>query len=314
VVWPARLALGTCCLLLAHSQVALADPPRTPPGIPPTAVDKLADTLYSFRWGPYRTLFMVTGQGVIVADPISTEAAHALRGEIARISNEKVKFVVYSHSHWDHAAGARVFKDEGAKIVAQEKCAANMRETPNPDVLPPDITFKDRYSVRLGKHRWDLYYLGPSHDNCLVMMIPRPYRILYVVDVLNPPYGYSMPWNPLLPDDHIYNFIPFFRSLDTLARREGITQITGGHLSVMRDEAGKPVAAPALGPAAAIADRLRFWEVVLGAAEAEWDKGTYSEVIPDKIDLNRFSDVHGYDHDEMWLLFRRLGSYFAGGR
>ena len=135
-----------------------------------------------------------------------------------------------------------------------------MRETPNPDVLPPDITFKDRYSVRLGKGRWDLYYLGPSHDNCLIVMIPRPYPILYVVDVLNPPYGYAMPWNPLLPDDHIYNFIPFFKSLDALAKREGITQITGGHLSVMRNDAGKPVAAPALGPATAIADRLRFWE------------------------------------------------------
>ncbi|MCB2107688.1 MAG: MBL fold metallo-hydrolase [Rhodobacteraceae bacterium] len=306
--------LAIFALSLGSYDLALAAPPRTPPGIAPTSVEPIGKDLYSYRWGPYRTMFAVTGEGVIVADPLSDEAARALDSEIDKLTAAPVKYVVYSHSHWDHAAGARVFKDQGATIVAQDLCAKNISETPHPDVLPPDVTFADDFQIKLGDQEWDLHYFGPSHSDCLIVIQPKPANILYLVDVLNPPFGYSMPWNALLPDDHIYNFVPFFDAVDALAKRDGVTQITGGHLSVIRGPDGKPAAAPALGPASAIADKRRFWDELLTAVGDEWAKGTYSEVIPDQLDLDRFADTHGYNRDEMWLLVRRLGSYYAGGR
>jgi glyoxylase-like metal-dependent hydrolase (beta-lactamase superfamily II) len=121
-----------------------------PPGITQSETEQLAENLYAFRWGPYRSIFLVTDEGVIATDPISTEGAKHYRAAIATITDQPVKFVVYSHAHWDHAAGGGIFKDEGAQFVAQERCITNMAESPNPAIVPPDITFKDNYSVTLG--------------------------------------------------------------------------------------------------------------------------------------------------------------------
>ena len=83
-------------------------------GGPLYETEQLADGLYTFRYGGYRNIFIVTDDGVIATDPLNKKAAAALREEIGNITDQPVKFVAYSHSHWDHAAWAKIFKDAGA--------------------------------------------------------------------------------------------------------------------------------------------------------------------------------------------------------
>jgi len=144
-----------------------------PPGIAPTELEQLADDLYTFRYGPYRSLFMVTDEGVIATDPISPEAAVEYRAAIASVTDQPVKYIVYSHAHWDHARGGQIFQQEGATFIAQERCVQNIAESPNPDIINPDITFDTTYKVKLGGVSLDLYYFGPSHGTCLIVMIPQ---------------------------------------------------------------------------------------------------------------------------------------------
>ncbi|MBL8643995.1 MAG: MBL fold metallo-hydrolase [Rhodospirillaceae bacterium] len=306
-----RLLLLALILMLptvAHAQFAL------PGGIPSVEVNKIEKDLYTFRWGPYRSMFMVTNDGVILTDPISPQAAVEYRKAVAKITKKPVKYVVYSHSHHDHALGGKIFKDEGAQFIAQEKCAANIAETPHPDLVPPDITFKTEYRVELGGKAWDLYYFGPSHDNCLIVMIPRPYKMMLLVDVANPPDdGFGMPFNPMLPDTHIHNMVPFLQAVEHLAKREGITTAIGGHISISRKD-GKIVAEPPTGRISVVEDKRKMWELVLAAAKAEWDKGTYAEDIPIKIDMTQFEKLKGFKKEDMTLMLRRLGSYYATGR
>ena len=92
-----------------------------PPGIENTRTVEIAENLYGFRFGPYRSLFMVTPEGVIATDPQSPEAAVEYRRAIAALTDLPVKYVVYSHAHWDHARGGQIFKDEGARFVAHER-------------------------------------------------------------------------------------------------------------------------------------------------------------------------------------------------
>ncbi len=162
------------------------------PGIELVELEELGAGLYAFRYGPYRNIFIVTDEGVIVTDPLDVKAAKIQREEIAKITDQPVKFVAYSHSHWDHAAGGKIFKDEGAQFIGQEKCLANMRETPHPDVVLPDITFNDSYELELGEHSLGLYYFGPSHDDCMVVMIARPANILFIIDIGSAPTGWSV--------------------------------------------------------------------------------------------------------------------------
>lgn len=76
-----RTRLAAVVLLLAP---ALAPGQFLPPGIAMSETQRIADGLYTFRWGAYRSLFMVTPAGVIATDPVSPEAAVGLRWPLDR--------------------------------------------------------------------------------------------------------------------------------------------------------------------------------------------------------------------------------------
>src|SRR5262249_45523589 len=78
---------------------------------------KVTDQVYSFRSGITSAMIVATSDGVIVTDPINSKAAKNMMDEIRKVTDKPVKFVIYSHNHWDHIAGARIFKDQGAKII-----------------------------------------------------------------------------------------------------------------------------------------------------------------------------------------------------
>ena len=194
-------------------------------------VEKIAEDIYGFRYTFYRSLFVVTEEGVIATDPLNPDAGPILREEIRKITDQPVRFVSYSHSHWDHISGGQVFKDEGATFVSQERCAENFREMPNPDVVMPDVTYRDQYTIMLGGKSLEMHYYGPSHDNCLVVMHIRPENLLYVVDVANPPSGWAMFYNPAVSEDRVWNIVQFLDGAAKLIEREGITTIIGGHMT-----------------------------------------------------------------------------------
>jgi len=130
-------------------------------------------------------MVVVTTDGVIVTDPINSVAAKNMMDEIRKVTDKPVKFVIYSHNHWDHIAGARIFKDQGAKIIQHALAAQHTR--PNPDVVPADETFKDdKHVVTLGDQTIELIYVGPSHGSGMIVMRVPKERILNIVDICTP--------------------------------------------------------------------------------------------------------------------------------
>ena len=146
---------------------------------------KVTDQVYSFRSGIHRAMIVATSDGVIVTDPINSMAAKNMMDEIRKVTDKPVKFVIYSHNHWDHIAGARIFKDQGAKIIQHALAAQHTR--PNPDVVPADETFKDdKHVVTLGDQTIELIYVGPSHGSGMIVMRVPKERILNIVDICTP--------------------------------------------------------------------------------------------------------------------------------
>jgi glyoxylase-like metal-dependent hydrolase (beta-lactamase superfamily II) len=291
------------------------------PGFTLTETEDLGDGLYAFRYGPYRNIFVVTDEGVIATDPLGPKEAAALRKEIAKITDQPVKYVAYSHSHWDHASGGQILKDEGAQFVAHEKCGENIAETPHPDMVPPDITFTDSYFIELGDHALELYWYGPSHDNCMVVMVAKPANILFVVDIGSAPTGWFMEYNPTMSDTHLFNMIPYLKEVEKLIDEEGIETIVSGHLSTGYDDEGNMIMLGSTGPAVAISEKREFWEQLYGFVRAEMETGTPLEYVPDKVLAsqkfqNEFVDMirRGFEPDEMWILLRRVASYIESGR
>lgn len=81
--------------------------------------------IYRARNNNYFSLFMVTPEGIVLADPINTAFATWMKEQFAERFKVPVRYVIYSHSHWDHIEGGAVFADT-ARFVAQEKVARNM--------------------------------------------------------------------------------------------------------------------------------------------------------------------------------------------
>src|SRR5229473_7848300 len=73
-----------------------------------------------FRYGNHQSMFIVTPAGVIATDPISERRpAKPYIDAIQAVTKAPIKYIIYSHSHFDHIAGGKPFKDLGATFVAQ---------------------------------------------------------------------------------------------------------------------------------------------------------------------------------------------------
>jgi glyoxylase-like metal-dependent hydrolase (beta-lactamase superfamily II) len=188
---------------------ASAQTPTTPVAPPPFATTKITDNVYVFRYGGHQSMFIVTPEGVIATDPISLKrpAAAAYIAEIRNITQAPIKYVIYSHHHYDHISGGKPFKDAGATFIAHKNAQAHLAKLKDPDVVLPDEVVDERRTIELGGTRLDLLYVGRNHsDNSLVMYLPKE-KIIFAVDFL---WLGTVAWRDL-PD----GFIPdWFDSLD----------------------------------------------------------------------------------------------------
>jgi glyoxylase-like metal-dependent hydrolase (beta-lactamase superfamily II) len=280
-------------------------------------VEPIADGVYGFRYTFYRNIFIVTDEGVIATDPMNAEAAAVMRREIGRITDQPVRFVSYSHSHWDHVAGGAVFKAEGARFVAQEGCAEHFVENPNPAVVTPDITYRDRYEIELGGKSLEMLFFGPSHDSCLVVMVVKPANLLFMVDTANPPDGWAMFYNPAVAEDRVWHMVPFFARVQALVEARGIETVIGAHMTMGRDpHTGRPGIIPGTqGPSTVIAERLAFWSALIAIVQAEIARGTEPGEVPGiLVEQRALADrISGYDPAKMHVLLQRITSYAVTG-
>jgi glyoxylase-like metal-dependent hydrolase (beta-lactamase superfamily II) len=174
----AHVAGAVALISAALSATAQA---QTPP--PPFATTKITDNVYIFRYGGHQSMFIVTPQGVIATDPISERRpAQPYIDAIQAVTKAPIKYVIYSHSHFDHIAGGKPFKDLGAVFVAHKNAKARIDALKSPDVVSPDQVVDGKRNITLGGTTLELNYVGKNHsDNTLVMRLPKE-KIIFTVD------------------------------------------------------------------------------------------------------------------------------------
>ena len=113
-------ALSTvCCNLLAAQEEAAARPEFG------NQIRPITGNLYRAGNGMWHNIFLVTDAGIILTDPLNVEHATWLKAELAKRFDVPVKYVIYSHSHFDHIEGGAVFADT-ATFIAHEGVLENM--------------------------------------------------------------------------------------------------------------------------------------------------------------------------------------------
>lgn len=160
---------------------------QTPPQTSTKKVDG-TENVYIFRYGGHQSIFVVTPQGVIATDPISyLRPAKPYIDAIKAVTDKPIKYVIYSHHHYDHIAGGQPFKDLGATFIAHRRTKARLLELKKQnallaDVVMPDQVVDDKKAITLGGTTLELNYVGRNHsDNSLVMRLPKE-KLVFVVD------------------------------------------------------------------------------------------------------------------------------------
>jgi glyoxylase-like metal-dependent hydrolase (beta-lactamase superfamily II) len=173
--FPSLLVVG--CLLVQSQEVSAQQ------SKPDDEITKLTDDVYLHRHQSHQAIFITTPQGIIVTDPISLEAATWLKAEIRKLTDQPVRYVIYSHHHGDHITGGNVFADT-ALFVSHWAAQRELLKKPDPLIPPPDLTFTDRMFIDLGGKHVELIYTGRNHsDNSLVVLLPQN-RLLFAVDFI----------------------------------------------------------------------------------------------------------------------------------
>ena len=168
---------------------ALAMPAQAQPARPATEVTKVdgTDGVYIWRNQNHQAMFIVTKDGVIATDPVAygrPTGGKDYLDAIKKVTDKPVKYLIYSHVHFDHIAGGKAFKDAGAKVIAHKNATARLKTVQDPHTVIPDESVGNKKVIKLGGTTLELLYLGLNHsDSTLVMRLPKE-KLVFIVDTI----------------------------------------------------------------------------------------------------------------------------------
>ena len=188
------------------------------------------------------TAFLVTPEGIILTDPINERTAAWLRSELEKRFDLPVKYLIYSHNHDGHSPGAAIYDE--AIVIGQENVvpmfemwndlSVRYEEFEGFDgdrerfesyraatpLKYPDVTFRERMSIKLGGKRVNLLAMGLGHgEDSLFVHYPDERAVLAVDTIWVDRLPYSP--GPGLVFQPVYmNYYPEY--FDALRRLEAL--------------------------------------------------------------------------------------------
>jgi len=242
----------------------------------------------------------------MVIEPVSSEHSAVMLEEINSITSEPIKYVFYSHNHWDHASGGQVFKDVGATIIAHEYANQYIESNLGPDqILPDEIWSGRQYDVTVGTVKLELYYFGGSHGVGMTAFLLPQQKVAYFADTVSPNrVGFAT-----LPDFDIkqwQNTLEEYLKLD-------FEQAVFTHNMYSEPLKG--------GDKEDVVQTIAFLRDIRSGIYEELEKGTDPMLIPTTLKLPQYSHWAMYDEwlaMNIWAVFLQepisMGPFMTGPR
>jgi cyclase len=186
------------CLLAAAP--AVAQPPTAT--ALPFVLKQVGPGVYAAIGGPKagsNAGFVIGDDGVLVVDAFFfPEAAQALLGEIRKVTDKPIRYVVNTHYHIDHVSGDAVFKAAGAAIIAHRNVpgwihsenlhliganATPAMKAQIEQLIPPDRTIDKTTVITLGKRRIELRPMAGHTGGDLIVAVPDAH-VLFTGDIV----------------------------------------------------------------------------------------------------------------------------------
>lgn len=264
-------------------------PPTEAAASPDYETTQVADGVWKFRWQGHNGFFVSTPEGVVVVDPISTEAAAVYASEVQRVTNgAELLAVVYSHRDADHATGAEVLREAlgspDAPIVAHGNALEPLTDAADPDLPAPTRTYEGDTTLAESTRPIELHHPGPSHsDDQSIVLVPDA-GVAFAVDfVSNDRVGYRD-----LPGWHMPGQIQAIESLLGLE----YDRIVFGH--------GPD------GDRAVVERQLGYYQALADAVSAAIAEGLTEDQAAEQVRLDEYSSWDSYDE---WFPLNVRGMY-----
>jgi glyoxylase-like metal-dependent hydrolase (beta-lactamase superfamily II) len=151
-------------------------------------VGRVERNLYWVTDGTYVAAFLTTRDGVVLFDAPPTIGRNIQRAidEIANANgvSSKVRYLVHSHHHADHAGASSLFGKDVVRIGHEETRRLLLRDD-DPARPAPEETFSDRRTLDIGGERIELAWHGPNHtpDNSFIHF--PEHDTLMLIDIVN---------------------------------------------------------------------------------------------------------------------------------
>ncbi len=157
--------------------------------------------------GNYQTLFLTTGEGVVLLDAPLPLIEH-LHTAISDVTDEPIRTLIYSHGHSDHIGGAHLIAGDGVQIVAERGTAHFLAEKADPTRPLPTTVFDGETTLSIGNReirliRDDFHTAGGD----TVVYLPNE-KVLVAIDLL------ARGWVPLLDFDLTENVYSYMNAFD----------------------------------------------------------------------------------------------------
>jgi len=281
--------------LVLASAPALAQAPQRPQ-FSTTKVEG-TDNVYIFRYGNHQSMFVVTSAGVIATDPIGygrPQAVTTYIDEIKKVTDQPIKYLIYSHHHYDHITGGQPFKDAGAKIVAHKKAKERLAVLKDPATPLPDETMEKSRTIKLGGTTLELTYVGLNHsDSTIVMRLPKE-KVLFAVDFI--PVGQ-------VPGRGMIDFYP-------LEAEESIKRVLSMDWEKLIP--GHPGVGDRLGTKQDAQDQLTFLQDASAAVKVAAREGKCWEPAEKEVKLPKYEKWPGYENNLQFVTRRYCGLWGRG--
>ncbi len=294
-----RFALSLLACLIAPPVLAQTPSPAPAPAPPLFATTKVdgTDNVYIFRYHGHQAMFIVTPDGVIATDPIGRyrpQAVAAYIDEIRKVTSAPIRYVIYSHHHYDHIAGGKPFKDAGATFVAHKRAKERLAELNFPDITPVDEAVDNQRTITLGGTTLELIYVGRNHsDNTLLMRLPKE-KLIFAVDFL--PIN-SVNWRNM-PDSWPFEW------------EDGIKKVLA--LDWERMIPGHPGPGGRLGTRDDVSNLLAYMQDLAAEVKKAADAGKCMDTAIREVKLPKYATLNNYEN---WLPMNveRYCLYYSGG-
>ncbi|MGM0421042.1 MAG: MBL fold metallo-hydrolase [Bacillota bacterium] len=192
-------------------------------------LDKITDDVYVFRNDdrqiPQPAIgIIMTAEGTVLIDAGNgPDHARKIKQQLRKLDAPPVKFVIFTHHHWDHVFGAQEY--EGAVFISSQLCyeelyaysqipwsrelllesmernpeyeqphRAKLEAVSNWDdfeIMVPDISFNEELYLNFPDRQLHLQYVGGSHSEDSIIIKDLTAKVMFLGDAFYSPPRYK---------------------------------------------------------------------------------------------------------------------------